>query len=109
MARPQPVFLIRTSRRGVVRGHFAGAERVTSCSFTAMSSQCHRKHTSMRKKRGLGWLGATADGTKRASCQQGTKCNGERRAIASHREAQGFAQVIASQPEVHSWSTIDKL
>ena len=53
----------------------------------------------MGKERSLGWLAATALWRQRASRQQGTKRNGERRAIASHREAQGFAKEIAPQTQ----------
>ncbi|PYV60533.1 MAG: hypothetical protein DMG96_10505 [Acidobacteria bacterium] len=63
----------------------------------------------MGKERSLGWLAPTALWRQRASRQQRAKRNGERRAIASHREAQGFAQEIASQTEVHSSITLAKL
>jgi len=63
----------------------------------------------MGKERNLAWLAPTALRRQRASRQQGAKRNGKRRAIASHREAQGFAQEIASQTEVHSSITLAKL
>ena len=63
----------------------------------------------MGKERNLAWLAPTALWRQRASRQQGAKRNGKRRAIASHREAQGFAKEIAPQTEVHSSTTLVKL
>src|SRR5579864_7362017 len=102
-------FPIRAHRAGVVRSQELADELLTPCPFTATSPQWHRKHTSMGKERSLGRLAATALWRQRASRQQRTKRNGERRAIASHREAQGFAKKIAPQTEVHGSITLAKL
>src|SRR5581483_1392388 len=62
----------------------------------------------MGKERSLSWIAPTAFFCQRASRQQGTKRNRNRRAIASHQEDQRFAEEIAPQTEVNSSSTVVK-